>query len=76
MSPTINAPSRVFVIADPGPTQQQVTAALSAEAEFDLADLLTSPDRLVREVRAAEPDIMLIDQELGGQPTLDIIDDV
>ncbi|MCK4976869.1 MAG: P-loop NTPase [Anaerolineales bacterium] len=76
MSPTINAPSRVFVIADPGPTQQQVTAALSAEAEFDLADLLTSPDRLVREVRAAEPDIMLIDQELGGQPTLDIIDDI
>jgi pilus assembly protein CpaE len=76
MSPTINAPSRVFVVADPGPTQQQVTAALSAEAEFDLADLLTSPDRLVREVRAAEPDIILIDHELGGQPTLDVIDDI
>lgn len=76
MTPTMNAPSRVFVIADPGPTQQQVTSALSAEAEFDLADLLTSPDRLVREVRAAEPDIILIDHELGGQPTLDIIDDI
>lgn len=76
MTPTLNAPSRVFVVADPGPTQQQVTAALSTETEFDLADLLTSPDRLVREVRAAEPDIILIDHELGGQPTLDIIDDI
>lgn len=75
MTPS-NATSRVLVIADPGPTQQQITSALSAEVEFELSDLLTSTERLARDVRAAEPEIVLVDHQLGGQPTLDIIDDI
>ena len=68
--------TRVVAIGDPGPTQQQITTALSAQDEFQLVDILASTERLVREVRAAEPDIILVDHLLGGQPTLDIIDDL
>ena len=68
--------TRVVAIGDPGPTQQQITTALSAQDEFQLVDILASTERLVREVRAAEPDIILVDHVLGGQPTLDIIDDL
>ncbi|HLA98124.1 MAG TPA: response regulator [Anaerolineales bacterium] len=68
--------TRVILIGDPGPVQQQITAALSSQSEFLLVDVLSSLDRLVREVRAAEPDIILMDHRLGNQPTLDIVDDV
>jgi pilus assembly protein CpaE len=68
--------TRVVAIGDPGPTQQQITTALSAQDEFQLVDILGSTERLVREVRAAEPDIILVDSTLEGQPTLDVIDDL
>ena len=68
--------TRVILIGDPGPVQQQITAALSSQTEFLLVDVLSSLDRLIREVRAAEPEIILMDHRLGNQPTLDIVDDV
>lgn len=68
--------TRVVAIGDPGPTQQQITAALSAQNEFQLVDILASTERLMRDVRAAEPDIILVDYQLGGQSTLDLIDDL
>lgn len=68
--------SRVVVIVDPGPVQQQITNALNSQPEFVLADVLTSPERLAREIGAAMPDIVLIDYKLGDQPTLDMIDDL
>jgi pilus assembly protein CpaE len=73
---TTSTLTRVVAIGDPGPTQQQITTALSAQDEFQLVDILGSTERLVREVRAAEPDIILVDSALEGQPTLDIIDDL
>ncbi len=68
--------TRVIFIGDPGPVQQQITSALSSQTEFLLVDVLASMDRLIREVRAAEPDIILMDSRLGNQPTLDIVDDI
>jgi pilus assembly protein CpaE len=68
--------TRIVAVGDPGPTQQQITAALSAQNEFTLVDILSSTERLIREVRSAEPDIILVDYMLGGQSTLDIIDDL
>lgn len=75
MTPTTD-PTRVIAIGDPGATQQQITTALGAQTEFKLVDMLTSDERLVREIGAAEPALILIDHVLGGQPTLDIIDDI
>lgn len=71
-----STPTRVIAIGDPGPTQQQITTALSAQEEFQLVDILSSSERLMREVRAAEPDIILVDSVLEGKPTLDIIDEL
>jgi pilus assembly protein CpaE len=68
--------SRVLGIGDPGPIQDQITSALGAQSEFNLINYLSNPERLAREVHAAEPDILLVDHTLNGQPTLDIIDDL
>ena len=68
--------SRVIFIGDPGTVQQQIAAALGSQTEFQLVDVISSAERLVREIHAAEPNIILIDHLLGGQPTLDLIDDI
>lgn len=68
--------SRVLVISDPGPTYEQIASALSQQNSFQLIDLLTTMERLARDVHAAEPDIILVDHSLGGQTTMDIIDDL
>lgn len=75
MSPNTN-PSRVLFIGDPGPVQQQISTALGANTDFLLVDVLGPSERLFREIHAAEPDIILVDHILGGQPTIDIIDDI
>lgn len=75
MSPA-NRQIRVVALCDPGTTQQQITEALSAQNEFILADIINSKDMLVRQIRAAEPDILLVDSQLGGDTTMDIIDDI
>ncbi len=69
-------PARVVAVGDPGATQQQITAALSSQPDLELVDVLSSPERLARDLGAATPDIILIDHMLGDQPTLDIIDDI
>jgi pilus assembly protein CpaE len=69
-------PVRVVAIGDPGSTLQQINTALSVQEEFQLIDILGTPDKLVREIRAASPNIILVDYEFGGQPTLDILDEI
>jgi len=63
-------------MCDPGTTQQQIIEAIKTQKDIVLADIIASKDMLVRQVRAAEPDIILVDSQLGGKPTLDIIDDL
>jgi len=72
----IPTPLRVIYIGDPGPVLQQITSALSAQSEFQLTDTLSSSERLVREVFAAEPHVILMNYTLGGVPTLDLIDEL
>jgi pilus assembly protein CpaE len=75
MSPA-NKQIRVVALCDPGATQQQITEALSTENEFSLVDVLASKEMLARQIRAAEPDILLVDSQLESEPTMDIIDDL
>lgn len=75
MNPPIRQ-SRVILICEPGSTQQQVSAALSSQGEFQLVDVLSSRDKLARQIRAAEPDIILLDSILEGESTMDTIDDL
>ena len=67
---------RVVVISDPNPVQQQILTALNSQQEFVLADILSDPEKLARDIDASKANILLIDHILGGQPTLDIIDDI
>lgn len=67
---------RVVAIAEPGPTQLQITAALNAQPDFHLMDLLPTLEKVSHEVRAAQPDMILIDHQVGGQSTLDVLDDL
>lgn len=71
-----NKPTRVVAICELGPTQQQIATAISSQQEFILEDVLITQERMIRDIRALEPDIILIDHNLGGQSTLDIIDDI
>ena len=75
MTPTTNS-SRVLMIGDPGPTLNQITAALDSQTEFQMVGVLSSPDRLAREIGAAKPNLILLDHQLNQQPTIDIIDDI
>ncbi|MGW8249717.1 MAG: AAA family ATPase [Anaerolineales bacterium] len=72
----LNKPSRVVVIADPGALQQQITSAINSQDEFLLVDVLSTPERLAREIGAAQPDIVLMDHRLNEQPTMDMVDDL
>jgi pilus assembly protein CpaE len=75
MSPEIKQ-IRVVALCDPGPTLQQITEALSTQNEFSLVDVLSSKEMLARQIRAAEPDILLVDSQLQSESTMDIIDDL
>jgi pilus assembly protein CpaE len=75
MSPS-NKKIRVVALCDPGATQQQITEALNPGNEFTLVDVLASKEMLARQIRAAEPDILLVDSQLESESTMDIIDDL
>jgi len=71
-----NKQIRVVALCDQGSTQQQITEALSAQNEFVLVDVLASKEMLARQIRSMEPDIVLVDSQLAGESTMDIIDDL
>lgn len=66
----------VIAISDTQATRNQISAALSAENEFDLLDVLSDQENLARNIVEEEPDIIVIDSQLGGNPTLDTIADL
>lgn len=72
----VNRPTRVVVIVDPGVVQQQIVSAVNSQPEFLLVDVLNSPEKLARAIGATEPDILIVDHQLGEQPTIDMIDDL
>jgi pilus assembly protein CpaE len=76
MPTTTNKSIRVVTIGDPGPIQQQISAALNSQNEFQLVEVLNSAERLARDIGLAKPEIILIEPTLGEQPTVDIIDDL
>jgi pilus assembly protein CpaE len=74
--PASSEPARVAAVVGPGSTQQQIAAALSNQPDFHLVDVLDNLEKLARDLHAAGPEIILVDDHIGAQPTLDIIDDL
>jgi pilus assembly protein CpaE len=68
--------TRVVFIGDLGPIHAQIVDALGSQQEFGLIGSIHNPERLTREIRSANPGIILVDQTLSGEPTLDVIDDL
>ena len=69
-------PSRVVIIGESGATQQQISTALEAQTEFELVEVLSDGENIVRDLHLSEADILLVDHVLNGEPTLEIIDDL
>jgi pilus assembly protein CpaE len=71
-------PTRVVAIGEPSPTQDQIINALgsSAQVDFELVDVIVPSENLVRDIRAADPKLIIIDYQTGEQSILDIIDDL
>src|SRR5712692_6381845 len=68
--------TRVVAVAEPGTTAQQISTALNTQADFVLADLVSTLDKAPQLIRAAQAEIILVDHTLGGQPTIDALDDL
>lgn len=68
--------TRVVAVAEPGATAQQISTALNSQADFLLADLVPTLDKAPQLIRGAQAEIILVDHTLGGQSTVDIVDDI
>ncbi len=73
--PDINR-TRVLALVEAGPIELQITAALSNQPDLELVDILSSLDKAAQEIRAARPDLILVDHQINGQPTLDTLDEL
>jgi pilus assembly protein CpaE len=73
-----NNPTRVVAIGEPNPTQDQIVNALgaSAQTDFQLVDVIVPSENLVRDIRAADPKLLIVDYQTGEKSILDIIDDL
>ena len=74
--PQMKNPTRVVAIAEPGPIQEQIRSALDSDSEFQLLDVLQSLERVIPEIRAAQPNMIVLDHQVGEESTLDTIDAV
>jgi pilus assembly protein CpaE len=73
-----NNPIRVVMVGEPSTTQDQIVNAMSASAqtEFQLVDVIAPSENLVRDIRNANPKLVIVDYQTGEQSILDIIDDL
>ena len=68
--------ARLMYIGEPGANQDQIVVACESQSDIQLVKTINSLDKLNKEIRAAEPDIILIGPRVIGQGSLDVIDDI
>ena len=68
--------ARLMYIGEPGANQDQIVVACESQSDIQLVKTINSLDKMVKEIRAAEPDIILIAPTVAGQGSLDVIDDI
>jgi len=73
-----NTLSRVVAIGEPSPTQEQIVNALgaSSQSDFQLVDVIVPSEHMVRDVRSADPSLIVVDYQTGEQSILDVIDEL
>jgi pilus assembly protein CpaE len=72
----VNTSIPVIAIIDPGMTRHQIMSALQTQIEFHLVTVIDSVENAAREIRATQPEIIIIDHLVADQPTLDLVDDL
>lgn len=75
MSPTENA-RKVAAIVEAGQVQQQIRTALESDPELKLELVLESPENAAQRIYSTGPDLILMDERLGGEDTLDLVDEL
>ena len=68
--------ARLMYIGEPGANQDQIVVACESQSDIQLVKTINSLDKMVKEIRAAEPDIIVIASTVAGQGSLDVIDDI
>jgi pilus assembly protein CpaE len=69
-------PTVVIAFIEPGQIQQQVKSALESNSEFELVSESNGAENAAQRVYAAAPDIILVDQQIEGQHSLDLVDEL
>lgn len=74
--PEVSSSISIVAILDPGTTRHQIMSALQTQIEFQLVTVIENLETATREIRGTQPEIVIIDHHVGGQPTLDLVDDI
>lgn len=67
---------RVLIVADPSPRREEWIQALEGNPELDLIGTVVTPAQTLAAVRDTRPDVVLVDEEVGGVNTLPLIKDL
>ena len=70
--------TKVVVVGEGGVNVDQVTNALrpNVQSEFELVDVIFPQETLIRDVRIADPELIVADYKVGEQSILDVIDEL
>ncbi|MFQ5937128.1 MAG: AAA family ATPase [Acidiferrobacterales bacterium] len=69
-------PTVVIAFIEPGQIHLQVKTALDSDPEFQLVAEVDSFENAAEHVHTAAPDIILVDQQIAGQLSLDLVDEL
>lgn len=74
--PEKNGSTPLVALVGSASTHEQVSNALDVQNEFQPVVILDTLNGWVKEIRAANPEVILIDSVMDGQPTFELIDDL
>jgi pilus assembly protein CpaE len=66
----------VVAIIDPGMIRHQMMSAFQTQVDFQLVTVIENLDNAVREIRATQPEIIIVDHIVADQLTTDTIDNL
>lgn len=66
----------VVAIIDPGMIRHQLMSAFQSQIDFQLVTVIENLENAVREIRALQPEIIIVDHIVADQLSLDVIDDL
>jgi pilus assembly protein CpaE len=72
----MSQPIKIMAFIETGPTQQQIRTALSSNEEFQLVADEQDAEKATHKVHDATPDIIVIDHQIDGESTLDLVDEL